>query len=82
MGVYVSQKFGQKWFAQKDMEVGGIQIKKGDDVYKKIFGWNGHNGWDIAAPRGTPIKAMSDGFIIERTDKPTGYGLRLSTALS
>jgi len=42
------------------------------------FGLKGHNGWDISAPKGTPVKAMADGYIVERLGKDTGYGLRLS----
>jgi murein DD-endopeptidase MepM/ murein hydrolase activator NlpD len=42
------------------------------------FGLVGHNGIDITCPFHTPIYACADGWIIEQTDKPTGYGLRIS----
>ena len=45
------------------------------------FGLQFHGGIDIAAPKGTPVKACADGYIIERTDKPTGFGLRVSQAI-
>ncbi len=38
----------------------------------------GHNGHDYAAPLGTPVHAMCDGWIVEATAKETGYGLRLT----
>lgn len=41
------------------------------------FGLKGHDGLDIAAPLGTPVKAAHDGFIIESVAKDTGYGLRV-----
>lgn len=42
------------------------------------FGLDGHNGQDFPAPKGTPIFAVADGFIVEQTAKDTGYGLRIS----
>lgn len=42
------------------------------------FGYLGHNGLDIAAPKNTPILAVHDGYIVEQTAKDTGYGLRIS----
>lgn len=41
------------------------------------FGLVGHNGWDIAAPKGTLIYAVHDGnieFYRDSTDYGTGYG--------
>lgn len=35
---------------------------------------DGHNGWDIVAPWGTPIFAVSDQKIVEVKDTPNGYG--------
>lgn len=42
------------------------------------FGLKGHDGIDISAPRGTPIKAIYDGWIIEQMSKDTGFGLRIT----
>jgi len=42
------------------------------------FGLKGHNGTDFKAPRGTPIKAIHDGWIIEQTARETGFGLRIT----
>lgn len=42
------------------------------------YGWKGHNGIDWSAPLGTPVYAISDGWIIEATAKETGYGLRVT----
>lgn len=39
------------------------------------FGMAGHNGWDIAAPRATPVYAVHDGWIVESKAKDTGYGI-------
>ncbi len=47
------------------------------EVYAQ-FGLAGHNGIDIAAPKGTPILAPCDGWICEQTSKDTGYGLRIT----
>jgi murein DD-endopeptidase MepM/ murein hydrolase activator NlpD len=41
------------------------------------FGLVGHNGLDIACPRGTLVKAIADGWIIEQTAKTSGFGLRV-----
>jgi murein DD-endopeptidase MepM/ murein hydrolase activator NlpD len=76
--IYTSQRFGNVWIANKDFKLNGVQVYKGDNVYKKLFGWDGHNGWDIAAPRGTPIASMSSGYVIEATAKDSGYGIRVS----
>jgi murein DD-endopeptidase MepM/ murein hydrolase activator NlpD len=37
-----------------------------------------HNGIDFPAPKGTPIYAATDGYIVEQAEKETGYGLRIS----
>lgn len=42
------------------------------------FNINGHDGLDIAAPAGTPIYSPANGFIVEQTEKETGYGLRIT----
>jgi murein DD-endopeptidase MepM/ murein hydrolase activator NlpD len=75
---YVAQWFGAQWIAQQDMVVGGIPLRKGDNVYKKVFGLEGHNGIDFVAPLGEPIYAIFSGYIIEQTARDTGYGLRIS----
>lgn len=72
---YISQWFGQKWIADRDMVINGYQIKKGDDVYKKLFNLDGHNGVDIVAPRGTPIYAAHSGYVIE-ANTGTDFGIR------
>lgn len=45
-------------------------------VYQK-FGMTGHDGIDIAAPKGTPVHAPHNGYIVECVAKDTGYGLRV-----
>lgn len=60
---------------------GGVYLSQGFGENPQIyaqFGLPGHNGWDIAASLGTPIKAMYDGFIIEQISKNTGFGLRIT----
>jgi len=42
------------------------------------FDLKGHNGLDIAAPLGTPIKAAYNGYIVEQANKDTGFGLRIT----
>lgn len=74
----IFQPFGQKWIADKDFILNGLQVVKGDDVYQKFFNLAGHNGLDYFAALGEPIVAAFDGFIIEQVAKPTGYGIRLS----
>lgn len=39
------------------------------------FGFKGHLGVDFAAPSGTPIRAVDNGFVLESGDDPDGYGL-------
>jgi murein DD-endopeptidase MepM/ murein hydrolase activator NlpD len=51
----------------------GIQIAKGDNVYKKAFGMAGHNGLDFVAPMDTPVYAVHDGFVFFTTET-VGYG--------
>lgn len=41
------------------------------------LGLAGHDGRDYAAPKGTPVKATHDGFVIESIAKDTGYGIRV-----
>lgn len=74
--IYISQKFAKVWIANKDMVINGVSLKKGDNVYKVAFGWDGHNGIDIAAPRYTPIYAPCDGYIVE-ANTGSGYGKRV-----
>lgn len=74
--IYISQKFGNVWIADRDMTINGKAIKKGDNVYLKVFGMVGHNGIDIAAPRFTPVFAPCDGYIVE-ADGGAGYGNRV-----
>src|SRR5438045_109529 len=76
--IYISQTFSDVWIADRDMVVNGIQIAKGQNVYKSLFGWISHSGVDVACPIGTPILAPCDGWIIESVEKETGYGLRIS----
>lgn len=38
----------------------------------------GHNGLDFPASEGTPIRAVYDGYIIERLTRPTGFGKRIT----
>lgn len=45
-------------------------------------GLSRHNGVDFPAPKGTPIIAVADGYIIEQTAKDTGYGLRICLKFS
>lgn len=74
----IFQKFGAKWIADHDFILNGLQVKTGDDVYKKFFNLTGHNGLDFQAITGETIVAAFDGFIIEQVDKATGYGIRIS----
>ncbi len=41
------------------------------------FGLRGHNGWDFAAPQGTPYKAVSSGYIVEQVKEDFGFGYNL-----
>lgn len=75
--LYISQWFGDVWIADRDMVVGGKQIYKGDNVYKKLFGYDGHNGTDIVAPKYTPVYAAHSGYIIE-ANSGSGFGVRTS----
>lgn len=71
--IYISQRYGNVWIADRDMTVGGVFIKKGENVYKKIAGMNGHNGDDYVAPKGTPVYASHSGYITYENDAE-GYG--------
>lgn len=42
------------------------------------FGYKGHNGIDFTAPMNEPIMAMADGWIVEQSSSPTGYGNRVT----
>jgi murein DD-endopeptidase MepM/ murein hydrolase activator NlpD len=75
--IYISQKFGNVWIADRDMTIQGKFIKKGTNVYKTLFGLNGHNGVDIAAPQYTPIVAAHSGYIVE-ANSGTDFGVRTS----
>ena len=77
--IYISQKFGNVWIAEKDFILNNIQLYKGDNVYQKLFGWLGHNGTDYRAPLGTPIYAMHSGYVVESVTKESGYGIRVTT---
>jgi len=74
---YISQWFGDVWIADRDMTVGGKAIKKGDNVYLKVFGMIGHNGVDIVAPRYTHAFACHSGYVIEANSGP-GFGTRVT----
>lgn len=69
-GIYVSQEFGEDFWDQR------LNNGKGGWYYKTLFNMNGHNGRDYAAPLGTPVYAPHDAYVIENTEKDTGYGLR------
>lgn len=43
-----------------------------------VVGLPAHNGIDFAAPRGAPIHASHDGWIVEQAARDTGFGLRIS----
>lgn len=73
----VFQKFGQKWIADRDFILNGQQVKKGDDIYLKFFNLVAHNGIDLVATLDEPIRAALSGYLVQQTDKPTGYGLRV-----
>jgi murein DD-endopeptidase MepM/ murein hydrolase activator NlpD len=75
--IYISQKWGNVWIADRDMVINGVSIKKGDNVYLKAFGMQGHNGVDIAAPRYTPIYAAHSGYIVEASAS-TSYGTKVA----
>jgi murein DD-endopeptidase MepM/ murein hydrolase activator NlpD len=59
-----SEIYISQWFGQNPQ------------IYQK-FGMTGHDGIDIAAPKGTPVKASHDGWIVESVAKDSGYGLRV-----
>jgi len=46
-------------------------------LYFKEFQMQGHNGWDIVAPWGTPLLAVMDGIIGEVKEESTGYGKQI-----
>ncbi len=73
-GVYLTQEFGNVWIATQDMVLGGISIKKGDNVYKVAFKMDGHNGEDYAAPHREPAIVVHDGFADFYGDGSKGYG--------
>jgi len=75
--IYISQKYGAVWISDRDQTINGISIKKGDNVYLKVFGMQGHNGVDIAAPRYTPIVASHSGYIVEATSS-TSFGTKVA----
>jgi murein DD-endopeptidase MepM/ murein hydrolase activator NlpD len=76
VSIYISQKFGGKWYLTADAVYNGKLWPKGTE-FNSIFGFIGHNGLDIATPKGTWIRACMDGYIVEQTKKETGYGNRL-----
>lgn len=49
---------------------------KNPQIYQQ-FGMTGHDGIDIAAPKGTPVYASHDGYVVESVARDTGYGLRV-----
>ncbi len=69
-GVYVSQLFGQDFW----------DLKINNWHYKTLYGMNGHNGADLAAPRGTIVYCPKDSYLVECTSKDTGFGLRITLA--
>jgi hypothetical protein len=50
-------------------------------AYYAKYGHKGHNGIDFSMPKGKPVYAMHDGWIVESTAKDTGYGLRLTQVI-
>jgi murein DD-endopeptidase MepM/ murein hydrolase activator NlpD len=73
--------YGQGYYANpvavKDMWMGKTLVKAGQRIYAAV-GLKSHGGIDITAPHGTPVMAVSDGFIVEQVNKDTGFGLRIS----
>ena len=74
----LTQGFGADPIAAVDTWYGSTLVRTGQHVYQVLAGQLGHNGLDLAAPRGTPIYAIHDGWLIEQTAKETGYGLRIT----
>lgn len=74
----LSQSFGADPVPDRDTWYGSFLVKAGQHVYQVLANQLGHNGVDLAAPRNEPIKAVYEGWIIERLGKNTGFGLRIS----
>lgn len=74
----LNQPFGNDPVVNYDTWYGPYLVKKGQHVYQVLANQIGHNGVDLGAPRNEPICAVSDGYLVERIGKETGYGLRIS----
>lgn len=54
------------------MPVDGVRVAQVADTYGAARGNRGHEGQDIFAPRGTPVRAATDGFVYRIDDLSLG----------